>query len=294
MYKCVKCNKEFKYESDYNRHKNRKTSCNEIKNIYDCKICKLKFKYKSKYAEHEKTNKHIQNYNKYIQNNVNGDNIAGDKINNIINLTLNVNSFRKTDSSYIRKTIVNDIGEYLYLEVMNKKYLSEIDKVKILFDSVIEILEKLHFNLDIEENHNLKILLIFPGIKKKVYEYLILEINPETKEVIWNSLDYDEFMSQLFDHLYNLNNKIQNDNYDKFLSLLKRYIIRNEDTHDELKPVIEDKLNNMYINFNKKQKKEDREVKEDFNEKLNEYINYRSQECKLNNGFKPEIINSQV
>ena len=294
MYKCVKCNKEFKYESDYNRHKNRKTSCNEIKNIYDCKICKLKFKYKSKYAEHEKTNKHIQNYNKYIQNNVNGDNIAGDKINNIINLTLNVNSFRKTDSSYIRKTIVNDIGEYLYLEVMNKKYLSEIDKVKLLFDSVIEILEKLHFNLDIEENHNLKILLIFPGIKKKVYEYLILEINPETKEVIWNSLDYDEFMSQLFDHLYNLNNKIQNDNYDKFLSLLKRYIIRNEDTYDELKPVIEDKLNNMYINFNKKQKKEDREVKEDFNEKLNEYINYRSQECKLNNGFKPEIINSQV
>ena len=294
MYKCVKCNKEFKYESDYNRHKNRKTSCNEIKNIYDCKICKLKFKYKSKYAEHEKTNKHIQNYNKYIQNNVNGDNIAGDKINNIINLTLNVNSFRKTDSSYIRKTIVNDIGEYLYLEVMNKKYLSEIDKVKLLFDSVIEILEKLHFNLDIEENHNLKILLIFPGIKKKVYEYLILEINPETKEVIWNSLDYDEFMSQLFDHLYNLNNKIQNDNYDKFLSLLKRYIIRNEDTHDELKPVIEDKLNNMYINFNKKQTKEDREVKEDFNEKLNEYINYRSQECKLNNGFKPEIINSQV
>lgn len=294
MYKCVKCNKEFFFESEYNRHKNRKTPCDQIKEELECKSCNLKFTRLFNKKKHEKTNKHIQNYNKYIQNNVNGDNIAGDKINNIINLTLNVNSFRKTDSSYIRKTIVNDIGEYLYLEVMNKKYLSEIDKVKLLFDSVIEILEKLHFNLDIEENHNLKILLIFPGIKKKVYEYLILEINSETKEVIWNSLDYDEFMSQLFDHLYNLNNKIQNDNYDKFLSLLKRYIIRNEDTYDELKPVIEDKLNNMYINFNKKQKKEDREVKEDFNEKLNEYINYRSQECKLNNGFKPEIINSQV
>ena len=274
MFKCIKCNKEFKYESDYNRHKNRKTPCNEIKNNYECSICSTKFKYKSKFTEHEKTKKHIIN----IQNST-VNNSFNHSFNNIINLTLNVNSFKKTDSSHIRRTIVTDIGEYLYLEVMEKKYLAEIDKVKILFDSVIDILEKLHFNLDIEENHNLKILLIFPGIKKKVYEYLILEINPDTKEVIWNSLDYDEFLKQLFDHLYNLNNTIKNDNYDEFLFLLKRYIIRNEETHDELKPFIEDKLNNMYVNFNAKQKKEKREVKEDFTEKLNEYTNYRTQEC---------------
>ena len=289
MFKCLKCNKTFKYESDYSRHINRKTLCNQKKEDYECNECKLKFKFKSKYGEHEKTKRHILN----IQNST-VNNSFNHSFNNIINLTLNVNSFKKTDSSYIRKTIVKDIGEYLYLEVMEKKYLAEIDKVKLLFDSVIVILEKLHFNLDIEENHNLKILLIFPGIKKKVYEYLILEINPKTKEVIWNSLDYDEFLKQLFDHLYNLNNTIKNDNYDEFLLLLKRYIIRNKETHDELKPFIEDKLNNMYINFNAKQKKEDREVKEDFSEKLNEYINYRSQECKLNNGFNPEIINSKV
>lgn len=294
MFKCCKCNKEFSFESKLKVHQNRKTPCNLKKDELECKSCNLNFTRLFNMYKHEKTNKHIQNYNKYIQNNVNGDNITGDKINNIINLTLNVNSFKKTDSSHIRKTIVRDIGEYLYLEVMEKQYLAEIDKVKLLFDSVIEILEKLHFNLDIEENHNLKILLIFPGIKKKVYEYLILEINPDTKEVIWNSLDYDEFMKQLFDHLYNLNNTIKNDNYDEFLFLLKRYIIRNQETHDELKPFIEDKLNNMYLNFNKKQKKEEREIKEDFNEKLNEYVNYRSQECKLNNGFSPEIINSHV
>jgi len=117
---------------------------------------------------------------------------------------------------------------------------------------------------------------MFPGIKKKVYEYLILEINPETKDIIWNALDYKELMKQLFEHLYNLNNKIKNDNYDKFISLLKRYILTNEETYDELKPYIEDKLNNMYINFNKKQKKEEREVKDEFNEKLNEYIIYRT------------------
>ena len=57
MYKCIKCNKEFKYESDYIRHKNRKTSCNEIKNNYECSLCSIKFKYKSKFTEHEKTKK---------------------------------------------------------------------------------------------------------------------------------------------------------------------------------------------------------------------------------------------
>ena len=261
----------------------------KIKNNYECSLCSIKFKYKSKFIEHEKTKKHLLN----IQNS-NINNSFNHSFNNIINLTLNVNSFKKTDTSNIRKNIIEDIGEYIYLEVINKKYLSEIDKVKKLFDYVIEILEKLHFNLDIEENHNLKILLMFPGIKKKVYEYLILEINPETKDIIWNALNYKELMKQLFEHLYNLNNKIKNDNYDKFISLLKRYILTNEETYEELKPFIEEKLNNMYINFNKKQKKEDREVKEEFNEKLHEYITYRTQECKLNNGFNPDIINSQV
>ena len=35
MYKCLKCNKEYKYESEYNRHKNKKIPCNEIKKEYD-------------------------------------------------------------------------------------------------------------------------------------------------------------------------------------------------------------------------------------------------------------------
>lgn len=288
MFKCNKCNKTYKYESDYIRHKNRKTSCNEIKNEFNCNLCNVKFKYKSKYLEHEKTKKHIIN----IQNST-VNNSFNNSFNNIINLTLNVNSFRKTDTSNIRKNIIEDIGEYVYLETINKKHLTDIDKVKKLFDYVIEILEKLHFNLDIEENHNLKILLIFPGLKKKVYEYLILEINPETKDIIWNTLDYNELMKQLFEHLYNLNNKIKNENYDKFISFLKRYIINNEESYEELKPIIEEKLNNMYSNFNKKQKKFEREVKNNFEEKLTEYINYRNQECKLNNGYNPKIINSK-
>jgi hypothetical protein len=294
MFKCIKCNKEFEFESEYNRHKNRKTPCDLPKEELECKSCNLKFTRLFNKKKHEKTNKHIQNYNKYIQTNVNGDNIAGDKINNIINLTLNVNSFRKTDTSYIRKNIIEDIGEYMFLKIINTKHMAEIDKVKKLFDHVIEILEKLHFNLDIEENHNLKILLMFPGIKKKINEYLILEINPETKEIVWNSVNYNELMKQIFHHLYNLNNKIQNENYDKFLLFLERYIVKDEDTKIELKECIENKLSEMYINFNENQKKSKREIKENLNEKISEYKNYRTKECKLNNGYDPEIINSQV
>ncbi len=289
MFKCTKCNKEFKYESKLNEHKDRKTPCNELKRNLDCEFCKVNFKCKAEQLRHEKTKKHIFN----IQNST-INNSFNHSFNNVINLTLNVKSFRKTDTTYIRKNIIEDIGECIYLETINKTYMSQIDKVKSLFNNVIEILEKLHFNLDIEENHNLKILLMFPGIKKQVYEYLILEINPETKDIIWNALEYTELMKQLFEHLYNLNNKIQNDNYDKFIILLEKFIVKNHETAEQLKPYIENKLGEMYVNFNKKQKKEDREVKEDIKEKLSEYINYRTRECKLNNGFNPEIINSQI
>ena len=43
MFKCIKCNKEFEFESEYNRHKNRKTPCNQPKEELECKSCNLKF-----------------------------------------------------------------------------------------------------------------------------------------------------------------------------------------------------------------------------------------------------------
>jgi hypothetical protein len=284
MYKCSKCNKEFKYESDYNRHNKRKTACIKINDNFKCELCKLNFKFQSKLQTHEKTKNHIFN----IQNST-----INNSFNNVINLTLNVNSFKKTDTTIIRRSIINDIGENIYLEIMNDN-LSIIDKVKKLFDTILEILEKLHFNLDIEENHNLKILLVFPGIKKAVYEYLILDINPETKNIIWNAINYEELMKQIFYHLYNLNNKIQNDNYDKFIIFLEKYIVKNKDIANKLKPFIENKLGKLYLEFNKRQKKENRSIQGNFTEKLVEYKYYRDNECKLNNGFNPKIINSEI
>ena len=40
MYKCNNCNKEFEFESEYNRHKNKKIPCNEIKKEYKCEKSK--------------------------------------------------------------------------------------------------------------------------------------------------------------------------------------------------------------------------------------------------------------
>lgn len=293
-YKCSKCNKEFKYESKLTEHKNRKIPCNKEKEELKCKLCNINFSRPAHKIIHEKTKKHINAINNINQSNVNGDNNINNSFNNIIQLTLNVNSFKNTDKSYIRNALIQEVGDFIYLETMEKKYLPDIEKVKILFNSVIKILESLHFNLNMEENHNFKILLIFPGIKKMVFEYLILEINGETQEILWNSLSYEDIIEKIFYHLYTLNNKYQNENYDKFILYLERYLIKNKEIAIELKPYIQQKLSDMYVDFNKKQKKDNREVKGDIEEKIKEYVIYRKQECKLQNGFNPNIINSEI
>ena len=295
MYKCNKCNKEFIYESKLKEHENRKIPCDAPKKEYKCELCKVNFKCPTEQQRHEKTKKHINNISIHGNQNQVGDNATNiNSFNNIIQLTLNVNSFKNTDTSYMRKALIEEVGEFMYVETIAKKYLPDTEKVKILFNGVIKILEHLHFNLDIEENHNLKILLIFPGIKKTVYEYLILEINSETKEIIWNSLTYENIIDRVLFHLYSLNNKYQNDNYDRFIVFLRRYLINIPETAEELKPYIQTKLSEMYINFNEKQKKESLDIKEDIEEKVKEYVTYRRQECKLQNGFNPTIINSKI
>jgi hypothetical protein len=293
MYKCLKCNKEFNFESDYNRHKNRKTNCIKNKN-FNCNICNSNFIYESEYLRHEKTKKHIINMNNYT---INGDNAhIGDNINiqNIINLTLQTKSFTDTDLSYLRKWIIEDIGNDLYIKTMNKEYITIQDKVKSLFRGALEILEQLHFNLNNEDNHNCKILLMFPGFKKPIYEYLILEIETKTNKISWKSLSYDDFIKELFNHLTRMNETIQNENFEKYIYYLKKYLIHDDEISLELKPFIENNLSDLYINFNDKQKKEKREIKVNLEEKIQEYKTYRTNECRLHNGYNPEIINSQI
>ena len=293
MYKCNKCNKEFKYESKLKDHLNRKTSCNTPKKEYKCEVCNVSFVRPSHKKIHEQTKKHITNYNNLT---INGDYAhIGDNINNynnIIHLTLNTNSFINTDMSYIGRGLINDIGQ-IYLDVLGKKYLNKSDKVIILFDEVISILEKLHFNIGVEENHNLKILLVFPALKQSVYENLILEIDQNTKKITWKSVDYQTLINNILDHLLILNNRCKNENFINFINFLKEHLLNNKDSAEELEPIINKKLSQMYINFNVKQNKPERDIKFSFNEKLQEYLTYRNKECTLVNGFTPDISNSQ-
>ena len=247
-----------------------------------------------KFLQHKKTKKHIINMNNYT---INGDNAhIGDNINiqNIINLTLQTKSFTDTDLSYLRKWIIEDIGNDLYIKTMNKEYITIQDKVKSLFRGALEILEQLHFNLNNEDNHNCKILLMFPGFKKPIYEYLILEIETKTNKISWKSLSYDDFIKELFNHLTRMNETIQNENFDKYIYYLKKYLIHDEEISKELKSYIENKLSDLYINFNDKQKKDKREIKVNLEEKIQEYKTYRINECRLHNGYNPEIMNSQI
>lgn len=70
MFKCVKCNKEFKYESDLNRHKNRKSPCDKKEEL-KCNYCNVSFTCPYNKSIHEKTKKHINN----IQTNNGNNNI---------------------------------------------------------------------------------------------------------------------------------------------------------------------------------------------------------------------------
>jgi hypothetical protein len=295
MYKCINCNKEFKFESEFTRHKNRKTDCNKNNN-FNCSICKSNFNYKSDYLRHEKTKKHITNYNIHINgnNNINVNGNVENSFNHIINLTLNTNSFINTDISYISRSLINDIGNYVYLETINNDDLSLHNKIIILFDEVINILEKLHFNIGVEENHNLKILLVFPGLKHSVYEYLILEIDQNTKKISWKSVSYETILNNILDHLLRLNNKCKNENYIHFINFLKKNLIDNQDNINDLQSIINKKLSQMYIDFNNKQNKPERDIKFLFTEKLQEYMNYRTNECTLVNGFTPDILDSSI
>ena len=115
MFKCLKCNKEFKYDSEYNRHKNRKISCNESKKEYKCEICKIEFVRPSHQKAHDKTKKHIKNINIFNQENINGD-----KINNL-------------KIEYEKK--IND------LENENKKLKNKLYDLNISYENKINLLK---------------------------------------------------------------------------------------------------------------------------------------------------------
>ena len=112
MYKCIKCNKEFKYESQFSRHKNRKNPCNKKKE-YNCNVCNVQFKCPYDKLRHEKTKKHILKVS--IQGNKNQIDKSGidvqtnkyqiiiNKLNNEINKLENINNNLNNNITILEK-----------------------------------------------------------------------------------------------------------------------------------------------------------------------------------------------
>jgi hypothetical protein len=154
MYKCLKCNKEFQYESKYIIHKNRKTECSKNKN-FNCNIRNKEFQYESKLQEHEKTKKHIINMNNYTINDNNN-------LENISNLN-SINYEEKYNKLLIEMSNLNSINyeekyNKLLIEISNlqSKYYELQNKNNNLLEK-FNLLEKLSSK---ESNNNEYIYIV--------------------------------------------------------------------------------------------------------------------------------------
>jgi hypothetical protein len=249
-------------------------------------------------TKHDNTPKHVANYNNSINIGHIGDNITN--INNIINLTINMNTFLETDLSNIRPSFIRNIANELY-----KKYLDEnIERMNNrtseltfgCFSGLIEVFQHTNFNVAFSDNFNFKILLLF-NCSKKLFEYLILEKNIRTNVFEWKQIGYDEFLEE-FIYLMNLiSKKINCDKFTKIINYLKTNLVGDDNMKKLLKPRIENDLDIMYNKYREENNLKSREFGDDNDNikvKMEYYRLFRKNECRFDNGFDPKIINSII
>lgn len=318
MFTCTNCKKIFKFNSKYKAHKNKKNPCIADLEQHVCLYCDKEFKFKSKLDVHQLTKGCLNNKTKYENyNNTNTNNSEGSHNNtiignhnsllqNIINLTIKINSFKDSTLGHLDKAEIENIIYQYYSSYFNKKPCRTMteDIVLKMIDAIVMILDKINFNLDIKNNHNCRILLMLPNQINKLYEYLILEINPETNVIQWRSLKYNEFIIEIMILLKNINNQLNIKDLDKFIEYLDINLLKDEKNNVELQPFIEERLHKLYIKYNVKQgiipdlqySNNNRVIDKDLNlrSQIKEYKTYRAKECTLSNGYEPNIIDSKV
>ena len=144
-YLCIKCGKNFNHKSSFEKHENRKISCDSTiaNDNNSCNLCNKIFKnYKSLYS-HVKSNK-CQTTKSKITNILN-DNSTTNNTNNTIN-----NNNMKVDGNVKLVKFGNE----------NLSYISDDLFKSILgrgFKSVEELVDHSHFHPDHPENHNIYI-----------------------------------------------------------------------------------------------------------------------------------------
>ena len=213
MYKCLKCNKEFEYYSEYNRHKNRKTNCNYTKIQLKCDICNIKFQWPAEQKRHENTTKHIINYNISIQNNNNNNNLENEII--ILN--------NKNVDLENKNIILNNKNDDLENEIiiLNNKII-ELKNKNMNFNNKIKFLENenqyLKNNNKIH-NNNEYIYIIHPAQCININIYKI----GRTKNIIKRFKQYPKGSELLFSITCKNSNIIES-NILKFLRNDEKYI----------------------------------------------------------------------
>ena len=260
MFKCNKCEKEFKYISLLKKHESRKFSCINIDDYNDkidnisqiienkinesinnnatiCLFCNKVFCNKSNLSKHiynvcpnkktlekdkdkltfEKDNKRRDDELKFVKNtvvkllkkqshniiinNTNNTNITNNNNNNN-NLIININSYGKEDLSHIT------LNDY-------KKYLNGF------FPGFIKFIEKIHFDEQMPENHN----ICLTNIKSK---YIHVFENDK-----WITKEKNDIIDTLITKKYNMlndkceeleeNNKINEDTVENFKEFAENY-----------------------------------------------------------------------
>ena len=189
-----------------------------------------------------------------------------------------------------KDTNLNGIDFYL-LENMYSTYEKNInrnenDQFVLNFRGLVEILKRVHFDLRNEKNQNLKILLMFPNLEKKIIEYMLLDINPETKQVYWERIEYEQLLNKLIDLLEKLNEINDVKEFTKYIDYMKVALYKKENKQNA-----ETMLTELYKKFNLEQGKLPRSEGTDLPQNINIYKEYRNKELILPNGHLPPIAN---
>jgi len=298
VYKCIKCNKEFKFKSILLRHENSKNSCIKEKIDLNCKICNTNFRCKTEYLRHEKTKKHIININNigidididinnnidnsiHIMNTINIQNTNG--LNTFIDTNAKVIDFEKINNIFSDRNFRKNIKD---LKNLNENYdnINHKDECEFYIDYLIRIFKEINFNEQHKENHNCKILAFYNTTDRLIsLNYLILDKDLENL-FYWNQISYNDFLTLLLNFMNIIKDYCNNDNLIVIMNYLNKHLLKNNNLYNEIKKEIEEilkdndiaKFCNLSYNNNR--------------DKASKEINiFCKKQTKLLNGDQPKI-----
>ena len=205
-YKCEKCNKEFTQKNHYISHINRKTQCNKEK-TFSCNICNKSFNHKSSYSRHQKTCRYpspLSDTNKINTNNCNNiNNINTNSYNNnVINNNIYILPYNEKDKI--------SLSDSMYKSILNSGY-----------KCIPKLIEECHFSKNQPEYHNIYI----PNIKDK---YVLIYTGNEW-EIRNSDKVFNDIINYKIDELEDKFDEIILDLSPRVINKFKKFIHKKEE-----------------------------------------------------------------